>query len=504
MTEPLHTPHPATARLRPFADDPARWDAERSCALHRGRIAYGTGSSGAQEPYLVHERTGWGWLAWTVPADGSMPERPHHIGVLPPSATWTDRLAARWLARRQAGRLALHATSRGSLRYFAVAVAVIGCFAAVDAIARGIPLGIAVPAALLAPLLADHLPDRLDLRARQRVRVIQGAAATGYLQRLAASHTGLLRAAAGSDRHELCRAAEIGRHLLWDAAGLLQRQDTRQASSQLIAFERLMLQLADQVTQNTGHTTSEDTAPEDTTSEHTTPEDAAAEDAAVDAARAHTPGRIRGPYLPGVRPGAPEAPRNAHSTSPLKGNLLMAQPAPGPAARTADVYLLFAHEPYYLSPKTREINTAVVAADSLLHPRVLQPDGARIHHLLAHGRRPGEIIPLSTLTHELRGGADWPAVGDWERVTTDLVQLVRCGHCDALSLGLSEITRALLCAGPHSHVRAYGAAAGEFIDYGPGERAAALAEVGTFLAGLVAERDLWPGAGLLAPLSARP
>jgi len=284
MTEPLRTPPPATASLRPFADDPARWDAERSCALQTGRIAYDTGSfSVAGEPYLVHERTGWGWLAWTVPADGSMPQRPHRIGVLPPSATWTDRLAARWLARRPAGRMALHATSRGSLRYFAVAVAVIGCFTAVDAIARGIPLGIAVPAALLAPLLADHLPDRLDRRARRRVRIAQGAAATGYLQRLAAWHTGLLRAAADSDRHAPRRAAEIGRHLLWDAAGLLQGQDTRQVSPQLIACERLMLQLADQVTQNTEHTTSE----------HTTPEDAAA-----DTARAHTPGRTRGPNPP--------------------------------------------------------------------------------------------------------------------------------------------------------------------------------------------------------------
>ncbi|WP_019074636.1 hypothetical protein [Streptomyces hokutonensis] len=180
----------------------------------------------------------------------------------------------------------------------------------------------------------------------------------------------------------------------------------------------------------------------------------------------------------------------------------MAQPGSGPAARTADVYLLFAHEPYYPSPGAREINTAVVAAGSLLHPRVLQPDGARIHRLLTHGRQPGEIVPLSTLTHELRGGADWPAVGDWERVTTDLVQLVRSGHCDALSLGLPGIARALLCSGPHSHVRAYDAAAGEFIDHGPGERAAALADVGVFLAVLVAERDLWPGDGLLAPLTA--
>ncbi|MGW2890625.1 hypothetical protein ACWDDN_36030 [Streptomyces griseoruber] len=482
MTDPLRTPHPTTARLRPFADNPARWDAEWSRALQVGRIAYDTGSSAAaDEPYLVHERTGWGWLAWTVPADGSMPERPHQIGVLPPSATWTDRLAARWLARRPAGRMALHATSPGSLRYFAVVVAVIGCFAAFDAIARGVPLGIAVPVALLSPLLADHLPDRLDMRARRRVRVAHGAAAAGYLQRLAVLHTGLLRAAASSDRYELRRSAEIGQQLLWDAAGLLQTHDTRSASPQLIACERLMLQLADQVAQIIERT--------------------ATEDGTADADQAHAPRRPLGPYPPGFRPTTPPAPQNAHSTSPLKGTLLMAQTEPSPAAHTPDVYLLFAHEPYYPGPGTQEINTTVVAAASLLHPQVLQPDGARIHDLLTHGRQPGEIIPLSTLTHELGGGADWPAVGNWERVTTDLVQLVHSGDCDALSLGLPEIARALVCTGPSSHVRAYDAAADDFIDYGPTERAAVLAEVDAFLASLVAEQDLWPGDGLLTPLA---
>jgi hypothetical protein len=169
----------------------------------------------------------------------------------------------------------------------------------------------------------------------------------------------------------------------------------------------------------------------------------------------------------------------------------------------ADIYLLFAHEPYYPGPSTQEINTTLVPAASLLHPRVQQPDGAQIHDRLTQGRQPGEIVPLATLTHELGGGADWPTVGDWESVTTDLLQLVRDGECDALSLGLPEIARALICTGPHSHVRAFDAAAGEFIAYGPAERAAVLAEVDTFLACLVVEQDLWPGDGLLAPLCRR-
>jgi hypothetical protein len=178
----------------------------------------------------------------------------------------------------------------------------------------------------------------------------------------------------------------------------------------------------------------------------------------------------------------------------------MPQPESSPANRTTDVYLLFAHEPYYPGPGAQEINTTVVAAASLLHPQVRQPDGARIHDLLTRGRRSGEIIPLATLTHELSGGIDWPKVGDWEGVTADLVQLVHAGRCDALSLGMPEIARALLCTGPHSHVRAYDAAGDDFLVYGATERETVLAEVGMYLAELVAEQALWPGDGLLPPL----
>ncbi|MBT2903851.1 hypothetical protein AY578_33425 [Streptomyces thermocarboxydus] len=175
-------------------------------------------------------------------------------------------------------------------------------------------------------------------------------------------------------------------------------------------------------------------------------------------------------------------------------------PGPNTAARTSAVYLLFAHEPYYPGPGTQEVNTTVVAADSLLHPQVLQPDGTRIHALLTQGRRPGEIIPLASLTHELNGGADWPTVGDWESVTVDLVHLVQKQRCDALSLGLPEVARALICTGPESHVRAFDAAAGEFTVYGPDDRTKVLTEVGTYLTGLAAERPFWPGDGLLPPL----
>ncbi|TVZ84764.1 hypothetical protein [Streptomyces sp. BK340] len=470
MTTTLHTPPPAAAAHHqcPFTHDPGRWERKRSRALRTGHVRDHT-CSAACETVLVHERTPWGWLAWTVPGDGSPPEIPHQIAVLTPAATRTQRLALRWLTRRPAQRIALD-TVPGSLRFSAAAVALISLLAGIFATGHGVPFDVALPAMLLAPLLAEHLPDRLEAWARQHVRIVEGDNACRYLQRLAALHTSLARTAAGSDRYELRRSAEIGHNLLWDAAGLLQARDTHAASDDLIARERLMLQLAHQVAQIIHRTADADHTPES--------------------------GRPLGPHPPGARPATP----HMTATSSLKETVLMPQPESSPAARTPDVYLLFAHEPYYPGPGTQEINTTVVAADSLLHPQVRQPDGARIHDLLTQGRQPGGIIPLATLTHELNGGADWPKVGDWEVVTTDLVQLVHAGRCDALSLGLPEIARALLCNGSHSQVRAYDAAADEFIVYGPTERAEALTQVGRFLAELVAEQSLWPGDGLLPPL----
>jgi hypothetical protein len=458
---------------RPFTRNPGRWKRERSRALRTGHVRDHT-CSAACELVLVHERTPWGWLAWTVPGDGSPPEIPHRIAVLTPAATRTQRLALRWLTRRPAQRIAPDSVP-GSLRFSAAAVALLSLVAGLFAISHGVPVEVALPAMLLAPLLAEHLPDRLDSRAREHVHIVEGDDACRYLQRLAALHTSLVQAAAGSERYELRRSAEIGHNLLWDATDLLQTQDIRSASDGLIARERLMLQLAHQVAQIV--------------------ERDATEGGAADAGQTREPRRSPGPS--GFRPTAPR------TTPPLKGAVLMPKPQPqpesGPAVRTQDVYLLFAHEPYYVGPGTQEINTTVVAAGSLLHPQVLQPDGTRIHDLLTQGRQPGEIIPLSTLTYELNGGVDWPTVGDWEHVTTDLLQLVRFGNCDALSLGLPEIARALVCTGPHSHVRAFDAAADEFVVYGAAERAAVLAEVDVFLAGLVAEQDLWPGDGLLSP-----
>ncbi|MFJ6636761.1 hypothetical protein ACIQMR_36175 [Streptomyces sp. NPDC091376] len=198
----------------------------------------------------MYERTRWGWLAWPVPGDGTLPEIPQQVGVLTPDATRMQRLALRWLTRRPAQRIALAARIPGSLRLCTAAAALFSLLASLFALAQGVPADVALPAMALAPLLAEHLPDRLDTRAREHVRSVEDGNACRYLQRLAALHTYLGQAAdcdSDSDRDELCRAAEIGQILLWDTAGLLQTQDTLSASAQLVARERMLVELADQV-----------------------------------------------------------------------------------------------------------------------------------------------------------------------------------------------------------------------------------------------------------------
>ncbi|MFF2363777.1 hypothetical protein ACFVU0_13810 [Streptomyces sp. NPDC058122] len=163
-----------------------------------------------------------------------------------------------------------------------------------------------------------------------------------------------------------------------------------------------------------------------------------------------------------------------------------------------EVYLLFAHEAYFPWAGAQEVNTSVVAAASLLHPHVLQPDGMRIYDRLTRGRRLKEIVPLATLTYELGGGASWPQVGDWETVTRDLLQLISGGGCDALSLNLPTRARTLVCCGPHSTVRAYDLGPGEYRTYEPTDRIEVLLSIGQELTRVEAGCALRPGDNLVS------
>lgn len=163
------------------------------------------------------------------------------------------------------------------------------------------------------------------------------------------------------------------------------------------------------------------------------------------------------------------------------------------------LYFLFAHEPYFPPNSLREINTTIVAAATLFHPHVRQPDGARIHRVLDNGQRAdGEIVPLATLTHELDGGAGWEQVGDWEQVVEDLLALTRFGSCDSLGFGLPALARALICNGPNSRVINHNPDTGQRETHGPEQRATVLMVLSGHLHVTQADGALWPGDDLLA------
>ncbi|MGW4790478.1 hypothetical protein [Streptomyces sp. NPDC004230] len=241
------TPPPAApaSGLRPFDQQPGHWEQLRTRARRTGHLCCGTWCTQTCEPVLIRERTCWGFVDWTVPAGDCLPERAHRIGVLTPAATRLQRLALRWLSRRPAQRLPLLPVS---VRCSVAAVAVLGLVAAAAAISHGTAVGVAVPLMLLMPLLTEHMPDCLDARAGEHVRTVEGEAACRCLQRLAGLYNHLIQAAADSDLDQARRAAEIGRHQLWDAAGLLIHHGTRAVSAELIARERLLVQLAALVT----------------------------------------------------------------------------------------------------------------------------------------------------------------------------------------------------------------------------------------------------------------
>ncbi|GHC88418.1 hypothetical protein [Streptomyces flavofungini] len=168
-----------------------------------------------------------------------------------------------------------------------------------------------------------------------------------------------------------------------------------------------------------------------------------------------------------------------------------------PTPTTPRLYLLFVHEPYWPPQGTTEVNATIVAAATLLHPRVLQPDGLRIHDLLSSGQRKrGEIVPMATLTAEL-GDTGWRNVAAWERVAVDLLTLSRFGDCHALSVALPAVDRALLCNGPDVTINSFDSASGNCEVHGPADRESLLRTLTEWLRQAEAERPLWPGDTLL-------
>lgn len=176
--------------------------------------------------------------------------------------------------------------------------------------------------------------------------------------------------------------------------------------------------------------------------------------------------------------------------------------AQGPAMTRPDVYLLTAHEPYTAPEHPVPINTLIVHALTLLHPEVPQPDGGMMYRCLTEfpGRRPDEIVPVSTLSFELDGGRLWPQVADWMAVTDALVKLARAGCCDAMPIGLPQIPAVLIANGPLTENTLY-MPDGTTERRGPQHRQNELDELAVHLRRFLAEGPFWPGDNLVAPPS---
>lgn len=251
---PLEVRQPDDGMLRPFADEPGRW--EKECHRLRRLAAeaqfFAPAETAAVRECLgrVDERTDWGWLRWQAPYEQSMPPEPLQIGLLPSAPSKAARLARRWLTRRPPLRAATG-------RSWADSVTVSTLFAALVSFTAGIyvmgllPMGVVVPAMLLIPLYVSVLPHRLDALAHRFVRIIEGDPARAYLKRLILLHAQVARAAADSQIPELAHAARLGHRVLWDTAGLLAGRGTWPCCDErLLAYERLYTDLAQQALDN--------------------------------------------------------------------------------------------------------------------------------------------------------------------------------------------------------------------------------------------------------------
>jgi hypothetical protein len=121
-----------------------------------------------------------------------------------------------------------------------------------------------------------------------------------------------------------------------------------------------------------------------------------------------------------------------------------------------DAYLLFLNRPPDDVPPG-DGGATIVAAGSLHHPELPQPDALRLFDRLARqpARHAGALVFLSDLTAELANeGLTWPEVGiDYEAVTDGVVALHRRRALRALRLTqLSDVAVTLLASGPHAQV----------------------------------------------------
>lgn len=120
---------------------------------------------------------------------------------------------------------------------------------------------------------------------------------------------------------------------------------------------------------------------------------------------------------------------------------------------TDRIYMLACHDPITLPGSPFPASASVWDARALLDSRLPGPAAARLHHLVTvpSWRRPGEVVPLSTLTAEVGGDLD-AVVAGWARVVERLLDLSRAEDLEALPLSLNRPRWELLQSPPTGKV----------------------------------------------------
>lgn len=197
-------------------------------------------------------------------------------------------------------------------------------------------------------------------------------------------------------------------------------------------------------------------------------------------------------------------PTDREQTTPRQRPVPQREPVPSrqvPASsRPSPIYLLLISYP---AGKGKP-EGFVVRAESLLMKNLSQPDAALIYRCLpeAPGRRPGEVVPMSTLHYELDNRRLWRKIGDHpdhDLICKVLMELCRRNRIDFIRVAMSDHS-AFACELAPTETRRIQYTDGTSENAGPNMRRSLLKGLERELSRLAAETADWdPGGPLITP-----
>ena len=164
-----------------------------------------------------------------------------------------------------------------------------------------------------------------------------------------------------------------------------------------------------------------------------------------------------------------------------------------------DVCALIVHQP--VSPDLPEpMYATIVNARTFLHVAVPRPSGPSVYEALTiPGRRPAEVVPLSTIAQEVGGESgdlDGHITG-WLEAVSRVLELAWNDQCDSLRVGLGEGCAELLQTLPGPDTVEPGSGHSLHDHNGPRARQAEIDLVQADIDAHLKSGPLWPGAPLV-------